>query len=537
MSTAAGTFSAVGNSNTLLIAKDNSFSYSLTTASLTGSVVLERAIGGGWETVLTFTGATSGTYMNDTGMDQRYRWRCVAIGEGETVDYTLADVSDTVNDWYDSDGNLLMRLSQGGMTFTHVIVGPGMTFNGATGANIVTVPTNLADALSIVDSAGDLVVITTTTGSQLITVTPAVTLTNGVATNTIAERTAASGVTIDGVLLKDYTVTSGLNGASGVAGAFVIRDGANPGSTTTLDFTDLTKLDAITNGTAAANKALVLGASKEIGTITTLGATNVDVGASGTAGSLDVYPATASKGKLAVAVTDQTGDTTVTLQVDAMGQATAVHLPDPGAAASYLVQSTAQITLAEADVLDGATAGTIVANKAVVASADKDVADFRNVGASGALTLKGGAAAAAVVARFGASATEGWEIKVIDEDVTLTNAVAEDLTEDIPTGAVILSVQANLETLIAGDTTGDDGLTKVGIGISSDPDKYGKTAALTQNSKVDTIPDWAVLASPEDIQVYAVDNSGTAVTEKFVAAGVVRVRIVYAVCNSLDDAA
>ena len=42
-----------------------------------------------------------------------------------------------------------------------------------------------------------------------------------------------------------------------------------------MDETDLEKLDGITNGTAAANKALVLGASKEISTITTATITNL----------------------------------------------------------------------------------------------------------------------------------------------------------------------------------------------------------------------------------------------------------------------
>ncbi len=160
-----------------------------------------------------------------------------------------------------------------------------------------------------------------------------------------------------------------------------------------------------------------------------------------------------------------------------------------------------------------------------------------NASVSGALTLTGGAATAAVVARFGDTATEGLEVKVIDEIVSLTNAAATDLTQDVPAGAVILSVQANLNTAITGDASGDDGLTKVGIGIAADPDKYGKTSALTKNAKVDTLPDWAVLSGAEDIKVYAVDNAGDAVTEKFVAAGLVRVRIVYLAANSLDDAA
>lgn len=50
-------------------------------------------------------------------------------------------------------------------------------FDGTTGQNELRVPTNLADALSIEDTAGDLMVFTTTTGSQAITITPATTIT------------------------------------------------------------------------------------------------------------------------------------------------------------------------------------------------------------------------------------------------------------------------------------------------------------------------------------------------------------------------
>ena len=71
-------------------------------------------------------------------------------------------------------GTLVLQASP---TFTGVVAGPEWTFNGATGANKTTIPTNLADAWSILDSAGDLIVIDTTTGTQAITITPAVTAT------------------------------------------------------------------------------------------------------------------------------------------------------------------------------------------------------------------------------------------------------------------------------------------------------------------------------------------------------------------------
>ena len=60
----------------------------------------------------------------------------------------------------------------------------------------------------------------------------------------------------------------GVTGNVTASNAFVIGSAS-------MNETDLEKLDDITNGTAAANKALVLGASKEISTITTATITNL----------------------------------------------------------------------------------------------------------------------------------------------------------------------------------------------------------------------------------------------------------------------
>ena len=119
-----------------------------------------------------------------------------------------------------------------------------------------------------------------------------------------------------------------------------------------------------------------------------------------------------------------------------------------------------------------------------------------------------------------------------DETLSALAAVSTDLTEDVPAGAVILSVQGNIETLcVAGGTS-----VKVGIGPTADPDKYGKTTAFTKNLKIDTIPDWAVLGSAEDIQINAVATAG-GIGDTAFSAGAVRVRIVYLATNSLDNAA
>jgi hypothetical protein len=143
-----------------------------------------------------------------------------------------------------------------------------------------------------------------------------------------------------------------------------------------------------------------------------------------------------------------------------------------------------------------------------------------------------GAAAAAVVQRFGASENEGYEIKVIDETLAALAAISTDLTEDIPIDAYIISVQSNIEELVvAGGTS-----VQVGIGPVSNPDQYGISAAFTKNLKTDVIPVHAILSSLEDIQVNMVTAAGD-IGDTVASAGAVRVRIVYATLNSLDDAA
>lgn len=153
----------------------------------------------------------------------------------------------------------------------------------------------------------------------------------------------------------------------------------------TISATEIGYTDGVTAGTATASKAVVLGSSKEISVITTAGITNVDVGASGTAGSLDVFPATASKGKLAVSVTDQTGDTTVSLVVDAMAAARTITLRDPGAAASILTttDTTAAATTstaAELSKLDDSVISTTLVRGAGVDTAEAYGAGYLRLG-------------------------------------------------------------------------------------------------------------------------------------------------------------
>ncbi|OGF05252.1 MAG: hypothetical protein A2W00_04705 [Candidatus Eisenbacteria bacterium RBG_16_71_46] len=159
------------------------------------------------------------------------------------------------------------------------------------------------------------------------------------------------------------------------------------GTQVTATADEINKSGGVTAGTVAAGKAVVVDADKDIGDFRDLDAVNIDAGASGVAGSVDVFPATEAKGKLTLACANQTGDTVVTLLADAMGQATTVHVPDPGAAASYVAQSSAALSRAEVDVLDGVTAGQAAAGKAVVLGASKEIDELHTA----ALSLGAGA--------------------------------------------------------------------------------------------------------------------------------------------------
>lgn len=114
---------------------------------------------------------------------------------------------------------------------------------------------------------------------------------------------------------------------------------------------------------------------------------------------------------------------------------------------------------------------------------------------------------------------------VHEEVVTLTNAVETNLSRTIPAGSVITSVQANLDTAVTGDGSGDDLGVKVGIGVTADPDKYGITSTMAQNQKVDWVPTFTRLASAEQICVKLAKTDGSAATELFAAGGKVAVKV------------
>jgi hypothetical protein len=161
---------------------------------------------------------------------------------------------------------------------------------------------------------------------------------------------------------------------------------------------------------------------------------------------------------------------------------------------------------------------------------------------NGVITVPGGSVqhpavnvAGSIAEGYGATASEGMQVAVMEETISFASneAMYKEMTAQLPANSIVLSVQANIQSAL----TGGGNTTKVGIGSASDPDLYGKTAALTKNAKIDHLPAAvAVIATATTVRVSACQDGGTEGTTALTV-GSVRVRIVYRALVSLTNAA
>ena len=219
-------------------------------------------------------------------------------------------------------------------------------------------------------------------------------------------------INLNGAVQVNSTVTS--TGNITTLGSFVIGSAS-------MDETDLEKLDGITNGTAAANKAVVLDGSKDIGTLGAVTATTFVIGSAdinetdlekidgitnGTAaankalvadsnidiGTLRNVTATGTiTGDIIDTNSIQSTDSSFVnindgLNVDGNIQTTAGTGTFGGVvtAAGFTIGS-AVINEAELETIDGITAGTAAASKALVLDSDKDIGTIRNITSNGTI--------------------------------------------------------------------------------------------------------------------------------------------------------
>src|SRR5882757_4966472 len=155
-----------------------------------------------------------------------------------------------------------------------------------------------------------------------------------------------------------------------MGGNTLIVNGINVGATapgqtgTSLSGTEIATLDGVTAGTVTASKAVVVDSNKDITTFRNVTMVNLDAGASATAGTVDIFPTTASKGKIQIAAADSAGNTTTTITNASQAAARTYTIPDGGASANFVLStgtSTATTaTSTELNTISGVTPGTVI---------------------------------------------------------------------------------------------------------------------------------------------------------------------------------
>lgn len=264
----------------------------------------------------------------------------------------------------------------------------------------ITPGTAAASKALVLGAAGEIATITTATITSLTTTT--LTLGAVVVTATAAELNMLAGVTAGTVTASKALVVDankdlgmfrdvgmrdlylGWNGAGGYAGSLTIRDGNSPGVYATLAYADLYKIDGITNGTAAAGKALVLGAAGEIATIVSLTVTKLILGSTEvTSSGAELNLLDGSTAGMAVAGRALVVDANIDLDnLRDVGMRTLyLGLNGVGGYAGTLFMfngldpgSYCEISAIEMSVLDGVTPGTAALGKAVVLGAAGEIA-------------------------------------------------------------------------------------------------------------------------------------------------------------------
>jgi hypothetical protein len=229
-----------------------------------------------------------------------------------------------------------------------------------------------------------------------------------------------------------------------------------------------------TNIATSITEATITSTTGNITTVnsTTLNSTTdntvtLNAGASGTAGTVNSFPATASKGKLALVGVANTGNTTTTISNAAMGQASVVSIPDPGAAtANFLLDTgtgaTATITTATLGTaavntqLNIAGAATIKSNAAAL-TATSNAATMTTWAAqitTPSLSTAGGSSQAEVITLTGVSAsdlvivtraggtntTQNYSVNAVCTSNTITITIYNNTAATALNGTIILNV-------------------------------------------------------------------------------------------------
>lgn len=293
------------------------------------------------------------------------------------------------------------------------------------------------------------------------------------------------GGSLDVISGGDLDIESG--GKLTVAGSDVTPELALlDGSTATT--AERNVLAGVTAGTVAADKAVVVDSNKDAADFRNLGATNYDAGKSGTAGSVDVFPSTSSKGKIAITAADSSGDTTTTITNASQAGARTYTIPDAGASANFLMSEGAQTAVGAQTYSAAATF-----NNDVTMSDDSGGGD---AGARNTLTAKFNIA----VKSLGTMTNGSTETIALFDD-TPAGECAEVGGQTVTNDAVVYRVGSNSLKLVFEATPPVAG---EGVDCTISADNFGANESIGFWFRTDT-----ALTVSGDLYVELDDDGGT----------------------------
>lgn len=174
---------------------------------------------------------------------------------------------------------------------------------------------------------------------------------------------------------------------------------------------------------------------------------NIQAGLSGTAGTLASFPGTASKGSLVVAAVANTGNTLTTISNAAMGQASVISIPDPGAATANFMLNTganpmaagSSITLAKVNGTESSNAVTANGVAGVITTSSLTTAG----GSSYAITWTNSAITSTSVVLLtiagGTNTTENITLKCVPGSSSATLTIYNNTAATALNGTILIS--------------------------------------------------------------------------------------------------
>lgn len=238
---------------------------------------------------------------------------------------------------------------------------------------------------------------------------------------------------------------------------------------------------------------------------TTLVFTNLDLGASGTAGSVDIFPATAARGKIAIIAANSAGDTTTTITNASQSGARTYTIPDAGASASFAMTEGAQTfngvqTYTLPRVADHNTTISAFAGGGQ-ASATALTGEFNNV-TTVASNFDSVKLLTAVLGQVQTVRNSGAAIlSVFPNTSDAINSLAVNLSIDIPVGGEVTFRAIDATTWMTVNTvTLNSPSTQAGTLVFRAADNAGNTQTVITNAsqagaRTYTIPDAGASAS------------------------------------------